>query len=92
MLLQKRLPNKLIFLLKDNKVMMVATPSVGTLDEVITTNVTGRDKNINLEKRTTLEKLRARLRVPVLFDIVIIVIGKSINSLVIEIYNYVEIT
>ncbi|XP_068893189.1 phospholipid phosphatase 1-like isoform X3 [Tenebrio molitor] len=59
---------------EDNKVMMVATPSVGTLDEVITTNVTGRDKNINLEKRTTLEKLRARLRVPVLFDIVIIVI------------------
>jgi hypothetical protein len=92
MLLQKRLPNKLIFLLKDNKVMMVATPSVGTLDEVITTNVTGRDKNINLEKRMTLEKLRARLRVPVLFDIVIIVIGKSINSLVIEIHNYVEIT
>lgn len=66
---------------------MVTAPSEGTLDEVITRNITGVDRNINLQKQTSLAKLRKRLRKPILVDTLIFVIGKSINSHVIEIYK-----
>ncbi|XP_015837125.2 putative phosphatidate phosphatase isoform X3 [Tribolium castaneum] len=66
----------------DNKIMMVTAPSEGTLDEVITKNIAGLDRNINLQKQTLLQKLRKRLRRRILVDTLIFVIVALLVCLV----------
>ncbi|KAJ3648836.1 hypothetical protein Zmor_020608 [Zophobas morio] len=61
------------FLVSDNKIMMVTTPPEGGLGEVVIQNKIGLDKSSDLHKRSKLGKLRARLRIPILVDIFIIV-------------------